>query len=104
MRGKKNSKKIQKQPPEVFHEKGVLRNFTKFAGKRLCHSFFFNKVAGQAWNFVKKETLAQVLSCESCEISKNTFLQNTSGQLLVKIQKNYGVTMMVLLRGVVRIL
>ena len=27
----------------------------------------------QACNFIKKETLAQVLSCEFCEISKNTF-------------------------------
>ena len=35
----------QKQPPEVFCKKGVL----------------------------KKETLAQVFSCEFCEISKNTF-------------------------------
>ena len=25
---------------------GVLRNFIKFTGKRLCQSFFFNKVAG----------------------------------------------------------
>ena len=24
-------------------------------------------------NFIKKETLAHVFSCESCEISKNTF-------------------------------
>ena len=35
--------------------------------------FFFNKVADQACNFIKKETLAQVISCEFCEISKNTF-------------------------------
>ena len=27
-------------------------------------------------NFIKKETLAQVLSCELCEISKNTFFTN----------------------------
>ena len=26
--------------------KGVLRNFAKFTGKRLCQSLFFNKVAG----------------------------------------------------------
>ena len=26
---------IEKQPPEVFCEKGVLRNFTKFTGKYL---------------------------------------------------------------------
>ena len=37
--------------------KGVLRNFTKFTGKHLCESLFFNEVAGL----------------------KNTFLQNTSG-------------------------
>ena len=26
--------------------KDVLRNFTKFTGKHLCHSLFFNKVGG----------------------------------------------------------
>ena len=40
-------------------KKGVLRNFTKFTGKHLCQSL---------------ETLAQVYSCEFCEISNNTFL------------------------------
>ena len=32
--------------PEVFCKKGVPKNFAKFTGKRLCQSFFFNKVAG----------------------------------------------------------
>ena len=32
--------------PEVFCKKGVLRNVTKFTGKHLCQSLFFNKVAG----------------------------------------------------------
>ena len=55
-------------------EKGALRNFAKFAGKLLCQSLFFNKVAGsRPATFIKKETLAQVFSCEFCEISKNTF-------------------------------
>ena len=31
----------------------------------------------QTCNFIKKETLAQVLSCEFCEISKNTFSYRT---------------------------
>ena len=53
--------------------KGVLRNFAKFTGKHLCQSLFFNKVAGQACNFIKKETLAYGFSCEFYEISKNTF-------------------------------
>ena len=32
---------------------------------------------GLACNFIKKETLAQVFSCEFCEISKNTFFNRT---------------------------
>ena len=31
----------------------------------------------QACNFIKKETLAQVFSCEFCEISKDTFSYRT---------------------------
>ena len=63
----------QKQPPEVFYEKSFLRNFPKFTGKYQCQSLFFNKVAGAACNFIKKETLAQVFSREFCEISQSTF-------------------------------
>ena len=75
-------------------KKGVYRNFTKFTGKHLCQSLFFNKVATASVydiifrtyvlldfeltakilvNFIKKETLAQVFSCKFCEISKNNF-------------------------------
>ena len=54
-------KTLQKQPPEVFRKKGFLKNFIKFTGKHLCQSLFFNKAA---CNFIKKETLVQVLSCE----------------------------------------
>ena len=76
---------LQKQPPEFIcrssHQrcsivKDVLGNFTKFTGKHLCKSLFFDKVVGlwgETCNFIKKETLAQVFSCEFCEISKNTF-------------------------------
>ena len=31
----------------------------------------------EASNFIKKETLAQVFSCEFCKISKNTFSHRT---------------------------
>ena len=50
---------LQKQPPELFCKKRP-----------------------HACNVLKKETLAQVFSYKFCEICKNTFLQNTSGQLL----------------------
>ena len=55
---------FQKQPPEVFCKKGVLRNFTIFTGKHLCLRLFFNKVV-----FLQ----ILVFPCEFCEISKNTF-------------------------------
>ena len=46
-----------------FFPVNTLKNLAKLTGKYLCHSLFFNK-----------ETLAQVFSCEFCEIIKNTFL------------------------------
>ena len=63
--------------PDVFCEKGVLRNFAKFTGKHLRQSLFFNKVACAASNFIKKETLTQVFRCEFCEICKKTFFNRT---------------------------
>ena len=46
---------------------GVLRSFAKFTEKQLYQRIF------KACNFIKKEFLAQVFSCEFCEISTNTF-------------------------------
>ena len=52
---------------KVFCKKGALKYFTKLTGKHRCQSPFFIKV----------ETLAQVFSCEFCEVFKNTYLQRT---------------------------
>ena len=54
-------------------KKGVLRNFANFTGKHLCKSLLFKKLAGLACHFIEKVTLAQVFSCEYCEICKSTF-------------------------------
>ena len=67
--------------------KGVLRNFTKFTGRHLRQSPFFNKAAGPVCNFINKETLAQVSSCEFCEISKNTFITEHLWTTASKIRK-----------------
>ena len=64
--------------PEVFCKNGVLRNFAKFTRKHLCQRLFFNKVAAEACNFNKKETMPQVFSCEFCETSKNTFFHRNT--------------------------
>ena len=77
---------FQKQSPDIFCKKGVLRNFTKFTGKHLYQS-----LQPKAFNFIKKETLAQMFSCEFCEIFKNTFfakcLQTTASISLWSIKK-----------------
>ena len=31
----------QKQPPEVFYEKNILKNFAKLTGKQLCQNIFY---------------------------------------------------------------
>ena len=62
--------------PGVFCKKGVVRNFAKFTGKHPYQRFFFNKVA-DLYNFIRKETQAQVFSCKFCEISKSTFFYRT---------------------------
>ena len=54
--------------------KGVLKKFAKFTGKHQHQSLFFNKFADlRPGTSLKKETLAQLFSCEFCEISKITF-------------------------------
>ena len=58
---------MQKQPPEVLFEKSVLKHFTKFTGKHLCQSLFFNKFF--LINLIKKEAYGT----DVCEISKSTF-------------------------------
>ena len=56
-----------------YSVRGVLKNFEKLTGRHLCQILFFNKVAGLRPATLLKKTLAQVFSCEFCEISKNTF-------------------------------
>ena len=61
-------------------EIGVRKNFTKFTGKHLCMSLFFNKVAGlrpSGLQIYYNETPTQVFSCEYCQIFKNSFFNRT---------------------------
>ena len=66
---------VQKQPPEVFCRKMCSWKFHKIHRKTPVPEAFFNRLWPQACNFIKKETLVQVFSCEFCEISKNTFFR-----------------------------
>ena len=44
----------------------------------------FLKISGRASFFIKKETLAQVFSCEFCEIFKNALFYRTLLEILQK--------------------
>ena len=48
----------------------VLQNSQESTFARVS---FLIKLQSEACNFIKKETQAQVFSCEFCQISKNTF-------------------------------
>ena len=58
-------------------KKVFLKKFRKIHRKNLCQSLFLIKLQTEICNFTKKETLAQVFSCEFCEISKSTFSYRT---------------------------
>ena len=62
----------------VFCKTGILENSTKFTGKYLCQSLFFNRVAALRPATLLKKRLTQVFSCEICEIFKSTFFYRTS--------------------------
>ena len=59
-------------------KEGVLKNFTKFTGKHLWQSLFFNKVAGlRLATFLKKRLWHR---CFPVNL-RTPFLQNTCGRL-----------------------
>ena len=58
---------------EVFCKK-VFFEISQHSQENTCATVsILIKLQAQAWNFIKKEILAQVLSCEFCEISENNF-------------------------------
>ena len=64
---------VQKQPPEVLFRKKVFLEISQNSQENTCARASF------LIKYIKKETLAQVFSCECCDISKNKFLKKTLG-------------------------
>ena len=61
-------------------KKGVLKNFTKFTGKHLCQSLFYNKFAGLSpATLIKKRLWHRCFPVSFVKLLITTFLQNTSG-------------------------
>ena len=64
-------------------KEGVLRILTKFPGKQLWQSLFFNKVAGlRPATLLKKRPWHSCFSVNFVKFLRTPFLQNTSGRLL----------------------
>ena len=73
----------------MFCKKGVVRNFTKFTGKHLCQSLFFNKVAGLSpATLLKKRLWHRCFPLNFAKFLRTLCLQNTSDRLLLPIVNN----------------
>ena len=56
--------------------KGFLKNLTKFMGKHLCQSLFFNKVAGlRPANLLERRVRHKCFSVNFVKFLRTTFLQ-----------------------------
>ena len=63
---------------------GILKYFTKFTGKHLCQSLFFNKISSLRLAILFKKRLRRRCFLVSFEkFLRTPFLQNTSGRLLL---------------------
>ena len=68
--------------------KDVFLEISQISQENTCvRVSFLIKLQAAACNFIKKETLAQVFSCEFCEISKNTFFTEHLRWLLLLYYK-----------------
>ena len=73
---------ITKQPPEVLCKNKFSEKFRKIHRKAPASEFFLIKFQALGLHL---EAQAQVFSCEFCKIAMSTFLQNSSGRLLLNI-------------------
>ena len=72
----------------MFCKKRCSWNFEKFTGKHLCQSPFFNKVAGlRPPTSLKKRLWHRCFPVNFAKFLRAPFLQNTSGWLLLLIER-----------------
>ena len=76
---RQNIEQIQKQScPKVFCKKGVIRNFTKFTGKYLRPSLFFDKVVGlRPATLLRKRLWHRCFPVNFVKFLRNTFFHKT---------------------------
>ena len=82
---------VQKQPPDVFCKKGVLKNFAKLSGQHLSQSLLFNKVAGLSYQLYLKKISHKCLPVNSAQFLRTPFYTEHLRWLLLKV-KNFPLT------------
>ena len=76
--------------PEVFYKTGVLRNFTKFTGKHLCQSLFFNKITGLSpATLLKKRLWHRRFPVNFAKFVRTPFLTEHLRWLLLPVQLRF---------------
>ena len=70
---------LYRRSRKCFVRKGVKILSRSLVTDTCARAYFWWNCRPQACNFSPKETLAQVFSCEFCEISKNAVFTITSG-------------------------
>ena len=71
----------------MFHKKDIFKTFSKFTGKQLCQSLFFNKVARFGPKSLSKKKLRHSLfSYGICEIFNNTLFIEYLRAILLLLQ------------------
>ena len=90
----------------MFCKKGDLKNFTKFTGKHLCQSLFFNKVAGlRPATSLRKKLWHRCFTVNFVKLLRTTFLKEHLERMLLKTsekrQFHHSCFFLILLKSVV---
>ena len=73
----------QKQPPEVFYKKALLKNFAIFTGKYLCWSLFLIKLLAFRAATIKKRLQHKCLPVNIAKYLRTPLLKNICECLLL---------------------
>ena len=76
---------LKSSRPEVFREKDVPKNFAILTGKHLCWNILLIKLRPKCLNLIKKRLQHSCYFANIAKFLRTSFLQNTSGQLLLSI-------------------
>ena len=79
----------QKQPPQVFFKKCVLKNFVEFTGKDLRQSLFFNKIASlRSTSLIKNRVQRRCFPVNFAKLLRTLFYRTPLDDCICSINLN----------------